>query len=85
MKSIIPYKIGRDGNKATEHPTEKPIEPIARLIRIFTNPEDVVLDNFAGSGTTGVAAYKLGRNAISIEQESAFIKMIKTRQAKAEK
>ena len=49
MKSIIPYMIGKEGNKETKHPTEKPIGPIARLIRIFTNPGDVVLDNFAGS------------------------------------
>jgi site-specific DNA-methyltransferase (adenine-specific) len=43
-----------------------------------------VLDCFAGSGTTGVAAHLLGRNAISIEREADFIEMIKARQAKAE-
>ncbi len=49
MKSIIGYKIGKDGRKVTKHPTEKPLAPIARLIKIFTNPGDLVLDTFAGS------------------------------------
>lgn len=44
-----------------------------------------MLDCFAGSGTTGIAAFKLGRNAISIERETEFIAMIKERQAKAER
>lgn len=49
MTSIIPYKIGHEGRKGKKHPTEKPLEPIARLIRIFSNEGDVVLDSFAGS------------------------------------
>ena len=49
MKSIIPYRIGHEGRKGKKHPTEKPLAPIARLIKIFTNPGEVVLDNFAGS------------------------------------
>lgn len=44
-----------------------------------------MLDCFAGSGTTGIAAFKLGRNAISIERETGFVQMIKDRQAKAER
>jgi len=84
MKNVLTYNIGRDGNKQTAHPTEKPETIIGRMISIFTNEGDVVLDNFAGSGTTGVAAYKLGRNCISIERDHGFIKMIEKRQKKAE-
>lgn len=38
MLSIIPYKIGHEGRKGKKHPTEKPLEPIARYIEVFTNP-----------------------------------------------
>ena len=44
-----------------------------------------MLDNFAGGGTTGVAAFKAGRNAISIEREAKYITMIKKRQAGVER
>ncbi len=85
MTSIWPYKIGIEGGKESKHPTEKPLGLTGRLVRIFSNPGDIVLDCFAGSGTTGIAAFKLGRNAISIERETDFIAMIKERQAKAER
>lgn len=39
-----------------------------------------MLDNFAGGGTTGVAAFKAGRHAISIEREADYVAMIKKRQ-----
>ena len=82
MTNVQHYLIGREGNKQSNHPTEKPIEIISKFIEIFTNKGEVVLDNFAGSGTTGIAAYKLERNAISIEQDKGFIKMIHARQNK---
>jgi DNA modification methylase len=80
MKNVLPYLIGKDGNKQTNHPTEKPEWVIAQLIKVFTNPWDIVLDSFAGWWTTGVASYKLGRHCISIEKESGFINMIEKRQ-----
>lgn len=52
MKSIMPYTIGFEGEKETKHPTEKPLSSISRLIEVFSNPGDIVLDSFAGSGTT---------------------------------
>ena len=81
MKNVMPYLIGKEGNKQTFHPTEKPENLIGQLIKIFTNPKDIVLDSFAGWWTTGVASYKLGRHCVSIEKESGFIQMIKKRQA----
>ena len=85
MRNVMSYLIGRDGYKRTQHPTEKPELLTRRLIEIFTNEDDIVLDNFAGGGTTGVAAFKAGRNAISIEREANYITMIKKRQAGVER
>ncbi len=82
MTNVQHYLIGKEGNKQSSHPTEKPIDIISKFIEIFTNKGDVVLDNFAWSWTTGIAAYKLERNAISIEQDPKFIKMIHARQNK---
>jgi len=49
------------------HPTQKPLPLMLELIRDFTDPEDLVLDPFAGSGTTGVAAVRLGRRFLGFE------------------
>lgn len=58
MRNVMNYHIGREGYKRTNHPTEKPELLTRRLVEIFTNPGDIVLDSFAGGGTTGVAAFK---------------------------
>ena len=58
MTNVMNYHIGREGYKRTDHPTEKPELLTRRLVEIFTNPGDIVLDSFAGGGTTGVAAFK---------------------------
>jgi DNA modification methylase len=68
-----------------EHPTEKPELLTQRIIEVFSNPGEIVLDRFAGGGTTGCAAFKSGRNAISIEREDNYIAMIRERQAKLTK
>jgi site-specific DNA-methyltransferase (adenine-specific) len=51
------------------HPTQKPLGLMRALIQDFTQPGDVVLDPFMGSGTTGVACLDLGRRFIGIEQD----------------
>ena len=63
----------------TTHPYEKPLSLIARLIRNHTNPGDVVLDPFAGSGTTCVAAKILGRRFIGIERDAEYVRIARTR------
>lgn len=83
MKNVLNYEIGK--NKQSNHPTEKPEFLIGWLVEVFTNPNDIVLDSFAGGGTTGVASYKKWRNCISIEREIDFIKTIKARQVRLEK
>src|SRR5487761_268566 len=56
----------------TDHPTQKPEKLIAKLILASSNPGDVVLDPFLGSGPTSVVAKKLGRSYVGIEREEAF-------------
>lgn len=85
MKNVMPYLIWKKWNKQTFHPTEKPEWLIGQLIKVFTHPEEIVLDSFWWGWTTGVASYKLWRHCISIEKETGFIQMIKKRQAEAER
>jgi len=56
----------------TIHPTQKPEKLIAKLILASSNEDDIVLDPFAGSGTTAVVAYKLKRRFVSIEQSKEY-------------
>jgi site-specific DNA-methyltransferase (adenine-specific) len=55
-----------------EHPTEKPISLMCEIIEKFTNPGDLILDPFMGSGSTGVAAVRLGRRFIGIERDRRY-------------
>lgn len=77
MKTVweIP-PAGRDEKVFGKHPTQKPIALITRCLRASTNPSDLVLDPFAGSGATGVAALSLNRRFIGCERESEFVELI---------
>jgi site-specific DNA-methyltransferase (adenine-specific) len=66
------------------HPTQKPVALMAYLIRTYSNPGDLVLDNTAGSGTTGVAAIETGRRAILIEQDADYYRIMCERIAAAQ-
>lgn len=61
------------------HPTIYPIEMIERIIKMASNPGDTVLDPFLGSGTTVVAALKLGRIGIGFELDDKYESEIKNR------
>ncbi len=63
------------------HPTVKPLSMLSDWVRLFTNPGDVVLDPFAGSGTTLVAAIAEGRRAIGVEREERYCELIAKRLA----
>ena len=65
--------------KCTDHPTEKPLEFIERLVAVSSNPGDLVLDPFMGSGTTAVAAKALGRDYLGFDLSAEYIKMANTR------
>ena len=68
MKTVWRMNAPRASEKRFgKHPTQKPLELIERCLRASTNEGDVVLDPFAGSGSTGVAALELGRRFIGIE------------------
>ncbi len=62
---------GDDGAKA--HPTQKPEALLARVIMAASQPGDVVLDPFFGTGTTGAVAKKLGRRYIGLERDAGYI------------
>ena len=61
------------------HPTQKPVALFEYLIKTYTNENDLVLDNCAGSGTTGVACKKSNRNFIMIEKEPEYCKIAEDR------
>jgi len=61
------------------HPTQKPVKLFEYLIRTYTNVGDTVLDNCAGSGTTGAACENTGRDSILIEKEPKYCEIIRKR------
>lgn len=70
-------KYNKEINKF--HPTQKPVALFEYLIKTYTNEGDLVLDNVAGSGTTGVACKNLNRNYILIEKEPEYVKLCNER------
>lgn len=69
----------------TVHPTQKPVALMEYLIRTYTNEGDVVLDNCAGSGTTGVACANTGRYFIGIERDPDYFEIARSRIEQAHK
>lgn len=57
---------------AHHHETQKPLPLMLELVELFTDPDDLVLDPFCGSGTTGVACLRLGRRFIGIERDEKY-------------
>ncbi|MFQ4136634.1 DNA-methyltransferase [Nodosilinea sp. PGN35] len=68
----------------TDHPTQKPEKLVAKLLLASSNPGDVVLDPFLGSGTTSVVAKKLGRQYVGIEQDTDYCCLAEKRLALAD-
>ena len=66
------------------HPTEKPVSLMAEILTDFTNPDQLICDPFMGSGTTGVAAVKMGRNFIGIEKDPRYFDLACKRIAAAQ-
>lgn len=75
-KQVLEFGVVERG---TVHPTQKPVELMEYLIKTYTLPGEVVLDNTMGSGTTGVAALNLSRNFIGIELDQAYFATAATR------
>lgn len=70
-------KFNRDKDKF--HPTQKPVDLIAYLVRTYTNEGETVLDNCCGSGTTAIAAIREKRNFICIEKDPHYYEVAKKR------
>lgn len=68
-----------DPDRQGEHPTEKPIALMRELIRLFTNPEDLICDPFMGSGTTALAAMAEGRRFLGIELDPKYFRLARAR------
>ena len=66
------------------HPTQKPEALLARILLSSSNPGDVVLDPFFGSGTTGAVAKRLGRHFVGIERDPTYAKAAEARIAAVE-
>ena len=86
---VLPICTGherlKDGNGDKAHPTQKPEALLHRVLLGTTNPGDVVLDPFFGTGTTGAVAKMLGRSYIGIEREEAYRKVAERRLANVRK
>lgn len=67
------FDMPRDTKTPKVHPTQKPVQLLERLIAVFTDPGDVVIDPVAGSGTTLLAAENLGRRAYGFEVKREFV------------
>ena len=82
-KSIIRFDKPK-ANTGLVHPTQKPLDLLAYLVRTYTNPGDAVLDFAMGSGTTGVACRMEGRNFIGIELDPHYYAIAERRIANAQ-
>jgi site-specific DNA-methyltransferase (adenine-specific) len=71
--------VSPTGKEKTGYPTQKPVGILRRIIQASSKPGDVVLDFFAGSGTTGFVAHELGRRFILVDQNPESIQVIKDR------
>jgi len=76
---VFQHSARWSGGRPHDHPTEKPYELMADLVMCFTDPDDIVLDPFAGSGTTGVACLRLGRRFIGIEKNATYAQLARDR------
>lgn len=74
MKDVWTTSLTKPSEKKQgKHPTQKPLELLERIILASTNENDIILDPFCGSGTTGIAAIKLNRKFIGIDSEKEYL------------
>jgi DNA modification methylase len=67
------------GKERYEHPTQKPLQLIIDIVNKHSNPGDLVLDNFAGTGTTAHACILTDRKYIVMERDEKYFEIIKSR------
>jgi site-specific DNA-methyltransferase (adenine-specific) len=76
--------VPTNSREKTGYPTQKPVKLLERIIKIHSNPGDWVLDFFAGSGTTGEAAARLGRKFVLVDHNPDAVEIMAKRLAFAE-
>ena len=76
--------VGTNSKEKTGYPTQKPLGVLERIIRASSNPGELVMDFFAGSGTTGAACLKLGRYFILVDNNQQAIEVMQKRFANEE-
>ena len=76
--------VSPTGRERTGYPTQKPLAILERIITVHTDPGDRVLDFFAGSGTTGEAAFRAGRHAVLVDNNPDSLEVMTERLAFAE-
>ena len=76
--------VSPTGKEKTGYATQKPLGILRRIIQASSRPGDTVLDFFAGSGTTGVAASQLGRPFVLVDQNPQAIEVMRSRLPEAE-
>jgi site-specific DNA-methyltransferase (adenine-specific) len=75
--SVLRFPIGQSSMK--DHPTQKPVSLMVYLVEKLTQPGDTILDPFMGSGSTGVACVRTGRNFIGIEIDPTYFAIAQNR------
>lgn len=83
LPAVWAFAVATDRNGTGErvHTTQKPLDLMLKLIEQFTDPDDLVLDPFCGSGTTGVAALRLGRRFVGVEMQEQYAQVARERLA----
>ena len=76
--SDIP-SLPHNAKEKVNHPTQKPIKLMERIVTLFTNEGDTILDFCMGSGSTGIACKNLNRNFIGIEKDLNYFNIAKER------
>lgn len=79
LRNVWSIPLTPKSQRVANHPSQKPEKLLERLVLLFTEPGDWILDPFAGSGTTAVAAHKHQRNFIMIENQPAYFEGQKER------
>lgn len=77
-RNVFRYEVNGERG-AKPHPSTKPLPLMIELVELFTDPGDLVLDPFCGSGTTGVACLRLGRRFIGIEKDAMYAALARER------
>lgn len=78
-KSKLKRKVKKYPIVRGQHPTEKPVKLLVEYLKIGSNENDIILDCFAGSGTTAIACYETGRKYICIEKEKKYVDIARKR------